>query len=80
MRIFIRSGEVLSSVDCSEDTAIEELIQGQVFWGGRALRSEIDGGPVRYYRILHTRSPRCFTRRQEEEEEKSLFHTEEEST
>ena len=44
MRIFIRSGEVLSSVDCSEDTAIEELIQGQVFWGGRALRSELTVG------------------------------------
>lgn len=44
MRLFIRGGEGLSSVECSDSTTIEELLQGQVFWGGRALRSELTIG------------------------------------
>ena len=44
MRVLIRSGEVLETVECTESTKIGELIQQNLFWGGRGLRSEMTVG------------------------------------
>ncbi|OMJ92413.1 hypothetical protein SteCoe_4863 [Stentor coeruleus] len=44
MRIFIRSGEGLLSVDVEDSTKINELIEQSLFWGGRALREEMTIG------------------------------------
>ena len=44
MRVFIRSGEGLECVECSDSTKIGELIEQNLFWGGRGLKSEMTVG------------------------------------
>ena len=44
MRVFIRSGDGLESVECNDATKIGELIDQNLVWGGRALRSELTVG------------------------------------
>lgn len=40
MRIFIRTGEGLTSVDCEETTRIGEISEQSLFWNGRILSAE----------------------------------------
>ena len=44
MRVFIQSGDGLESVECNDTTKIGELIAQTLFWGGRALRSDMTIG------------------------------------
>ena len=44
MRVFIRSGEGLVSVDCDEQTRLSELSEETLFWGGRVLKGELTIG------------------------------------
>jgi ubiquitin-small subunit ribosomal protein S27Ae len=44
MKVFIRSGEVLQGVECDQATKIEELLEQTLYWGGRALKSDLTVG------------------------------------
>ena len=44
MRIFIRSSEGLTSLDCEDSTRIGDLTEDQLYWGGRALSGEMTLG------------------------------------
>lgn len=41
MRIFIRTGESLVSVDCEESSRLSQISEEQLFWGGKILDSEL---------------------------------------
>ena len=41
MRIFIRTDEGLTSVDCEETTTIGEISEQCLYWNGRALLSDL---------------------------------------
>jgi small subunit ribosomal protein S27Ae len=41
MRIFIRTGEGLTSVDCEETTRIGDLSEQCLYWNGRVLSSDL---------------------------------------
>ena len=44
MKVFVRSGAGLESVDCNENTKISEICDKSIFWGGRVLRPELTIG------------------------------------